>query len=137
MKIAVDVVDKRASALLSRQLLPEARTLPSHGDDSGVISTLTGGFLAVAGPPAPAIDPTQVVDAASAASILPRYNGAFAAVFWSPSDRKLVVVSDFLGFKPLYVRRLPGWPATGQRHLQRPCRKALNITAAMEIRARS
>jgi len=34
--------------------------------------------------------------------------GAFASVHWNDRLRKLTVVTDFLGFKPLYMRRVPG-----------------------------
>jgi hypothetical protein len=35
-------------------------------------------------------------------------DGAFAAFVWEPVTRRLVVVTDFMGSQPLYIRRAPG-----------------------------
>ena len=39
---------------------------------------------------------------------LPILEGAFAAIFWDEQNRKLVVVTDFLGLQPLYIARRNG-----------------------------
>lgn len=42
-------------------------------------------------------------DYKEAANILESLDGAFAAIFWDNISRKLVVVTDFLGYQPLYI----------------------------------
>lgn len=56
------------------------------------------------GPPLAASDP----DAGRICGHFAEQDGAFATVHWNDRLRKLTVVTDFLGFKPLYVRRVPG-----------------------------
>ena len=46
-------------------------------------------------------------DYREAARSLPQLDGAFAIVFWDSPNRKLVVVTDFLGMQPLYTVVLP------------------------------
>ncbi len=47
-------------------------------------------------------------DYREAAQSLSQLDGAFAIVFWDSANRKLVVVTDFLGMQPLYTLMLPG-----------------------------
>lgn len=44
-------------------------------------------------------------DYGEAARILASFDGAFAALFWDNVNRKLVVVTDFLGYQPLYIHQ--------------------------------
>jgi len=46
-------------------------------------------------------------DYREAAQSLSELDGAFAIVFWDAANRKLVVVTDFLGMQPLYTLPLP------------------------------
>jgi hypothetical protein len=41
-------------------------------------------------------------------STLTSLDGAFAAFVWDPAERRLVVVNDFAGLYPVYMRRTPG-----------------------------
>lgn len=45
---------------------------------------------------------------AATVQALTSLDGAFAAFVWDPAVRKLVIVSDFFGAQPLYMRRTPG-----------------------------
>jgi len=65
-------------------------------------------FLVTIGTPLRAVSLAQIADSASAARSLAEQDGAFASIFWSDAERRLVVVTDFLGFKPLYMRRTRG-----------------------------
>jgi hypothetical protein len=47
-------------------------------------------------------------DFRAAAQSLSELDGAFAAVFWDAGNRKLVVVTDFLGMQPLCALTFPG-----------------------------
>lgn len=47
-------------------------------------------------------------DLASATRALTLLDGAFAAFVWDPLERRFLVISDFAGFQPLYMRREPG-----------------------------
>ena len=47
-------------------------------------------------------------DLANTIDTLTSLDGAFAAFVWEPASRKLVVVTDFMGLQPLYMRRTQG-----------------------------
>jgi asparagine synthetase B (glutamine-hydrolysing) len=74
-----------------------------------------GRHLWIAGlPTAPRQDLNQLLGRAvdgtlsDAVHTLTSLDGAFAAFVWDPASRRLVVVTDFLGSQPLYMRRRPG-----------------------------
>lgn len=112
MKIAIDIGGDTVDRMLSAQeIRPAGRTISridggSIGCLGGAPHRSNGNVLAIAGLPVPA--PGHVTGHADAARLLPQCDGAFAAVFWDAADRKLVVVTDFLGLKPLYIERTPG-----------------------------
>jgi hypothetical protein len=85
--------------------LPERIVETSHGA-IGVLGEAEvredGSVLAITGVPLGTLDPASITDYRSAARLLPGLDGAFASVFWDALNRKLVVVTDFLGFQPLY-----------------------------------
>jgi hypothetical protein len=47
-------------------------------------------------------------DLSHAIRVLTSLDGAFAAFLWDPSPGRLVVINDFAGLYPLYLRRSPG-----------------------------
>lgn len=47
-------------------------------------------------------------DRAAARRALTSLDGAFAAFLWDEPAKRLLVVNDFVGFQPLYMRREPG-----------------------------
>lgn len=51
------------------------------------------------------LDDAVTGDLASATRALASLDGAFAAFIWDPAQRRFVVVTDFAGFQPLYMRR--------------------------------
>ncbi|NES81087.1 MAG: hypothetical protein F6K63_00385 [Moorea sp. SIO1G6] len=53
---------------------------------------------------------SQVVesDFDTAIKVLTELDGAFVAIYWNNSLRKLAIVTDILGMQPLYVVKLPG-----------------------------
>jgi hypothetical protein len=55
-----------------------------------------------------ALDEAVQGDFASARRALTSLEGAFSAFLWDPIERRLVVVNDFTGFQPLYMRRTAG-----------------------------
>ena len=74
-----------------------------------------GRHLWIAGlPTAPGGSLNQVLDRAVQGDLsrsvetLTSVDGAFAAFLWDPTLRKLVVITDFVGLQPLYMRRTPG-----------------------------
>lgn len=112
LKIAVDTSGQDAERMLARQCRHEASQVSYR---MGAISVAASGpvirkasdteLLAIIGTPVGHLDSKRIVDATSAADILSNLDGAFAAIYWSGTERKLVVVTDFLGYKPLYLRR--------------------------------
>ncbi|MGH9348631.1 MAG: hypothetical protein ACRD26_15330, partial [Vicinamibacterales bacterium] len=59
------------------------------------------------------LDAAVTGDPAHTARTLASLDGAFAAFVWDPAERKLVVVTDFLGLQPLYLRRTAAGLALG------------------------
>jgi hypothetical protein len=47
-------------------------------------------------------------DLANARRALTSLEGTFSAFLWDPTEHRLLVVNDFAGLQPLYVRRTPG-----------------------------
>lgn len=72
-------------------------TLPANGN----LCFFTG--IPIRGP-----DAEDLVDAETAARLLPQYDGAFAGVFWDANQEILVIAVDCLGMQPLYMRDEPG-----------------------------
>lgn len=113
MKIAVHIGGKRASSMLARQLrngpVPEAVHF-DFGTIAVAGSTLqesNGDLFVTVGTPLD-VPNTLPSDIGSATHLLKRQNGAFASIYWSAAEKKLLIVTDFLGFKPLYLRRVRG-----------------------------
>lgn len=115
MKIAAHFGGTDAASMLERQNLT-ARKASLRSVDGGGIGWLEGGtvrereghLLVISGTPMDLPDLSRIRDYRDAMQILPECNGAFAALYWDGTHRKLVVVTDCLGFKPLYLHRRPG-----------------------------
>lgn len=110
-KLAISLGVHNARALLARQ--------GSDAPDAGVV-TLPWGEIAYQGDRAVALgsgsclfvglpingpDLAMIRSADDAALRFPEFDGAFIAVFWDEAVGKLVLVTDFLGLQPLYLRR--------------------------------
>ncbi|WP_119461754.1 hypothetical protein [Rhodospirillaceae bacterium SYSU D60014] len=114
MKIAVHIGGTDTERMLARQALTagecEVRSIDggSIGCLQGLFEERDGNLLAMTGTPLDIPDFSQIRDYRDAMRWLPQCNGAFAALYWDAANRKLVAVTDFLGFKPLYLRRGPG-----------------------------
>ena len=114
MKIAIDFGGAGIDGMLrAQEFRPVERTVFDIGN--GTIGFLGdpverrgGNILAVAGLPIGMPDMAEIKSWKDAARLLPRCDGAFIAAFWDDADRKLVIVTDFLGMKPLYMQRKPG-----------------------------
>ena len=85
-------------------------TEPSAGRIPFLYQATNGNVLAISGVPidmrldtAGKIKSIVDKDYREAAKILKSFDGAFAALFWDNVNRKLVVVTDFLGYQPLYI----------------------------------
>lgn len=114
MRLAIDLGGTPAREMLARQLRHDT---PIHALDLGPGSLAVteraptsneGDVFVTIGTPIRKVDASEIVDARSAAERLPEQDGAFASIHWSSAERKLTVVTDFLGFKPLYIRKTPG-----------------------------
>lgn len=62
-------------------------------------------FLLFTGLPINGPDVTSIHNADDACRRLPDLDGAFVMVYWDDSARTLVLVTDFLGLQPIYLRR--------------------------------
>lgn len=114
MKLAVHIGGRSAAEMLSRQNHAGLQTVAvemSSGTIAGTTDILRqrdGDVFATIGTPIHPVDPSQIVDVRSAEEKLPSQDGAFASVYWSEAERKLVIVTDFLGLKPFYLAKRPG-----------------------------
>ncbi|MDA3840163.1 MAG: hypothetical protein PF572_03660 [Patescibacteria group bacterium] len=63
-------------------------------------------LLIMAGEPINGPDILKITDYHAAVRFLPEFDGAFNAVYFDRINRKLVIVSDFLGLQPLYVKNV-------------------------------
>ena len=115
MKIAVHIGGSDAEGMLARQNLtastPSLRSVTGGGIGwlpGGIVHERDGNLLVVSGTPIDLPDLSSIRDYRDAMRVLPECNGAFAAVYWDETHRKLVAVTDHLGFKPLYLHRRPG-----------------------------
>ena len=60
-------------------------------------------------------DAVNATDLKMSRRALESLDGAFAAFLWDEDERRLVVVNDFAGIQPLYMRRTPGGVAFAPR----------------------
>ncbi len=116
MKLALDSNGSNAEAMLSRILpMPIAIDfVQSIGGgsiatcDANVHRGSNGSFLVTLGTPLSPADPERISDTRAAIELLPTQDGAFVSIYWNDRERILVIVTDFLGFEPLYLRRSHG-----------------------------
>jgi len=114
VKLAVHIGGRSAAEMLRRQNpagLPAVAVEMSSGTIAGTANTLRrqdGDVFATIGTPIRPVDPSRITDVRSAEENLPSQDGAFASIYWNEAERKLVVVTDFLGLKPLYLLKRPG-----------------------------
>ena len=114
MKLAVHIGGRSAAEMMRRQNLaglPTVTVEMSSGTIAGATNILRrqdGDVFATVGTPIRPVDPSRIVDVRSAEENLPSQDGAFASIYWNEAERKLVVVTDFLGLKPLYLMKRPG-----------------------------
>lgn len=105
---------ERVRAMLDRQdlngLPASQRELPSGaiGCLGGSTIPTQGNVCFFAGLPINGPDVGRLIDADAAARLFPEYDGAFVGVFWDEQRETLVVVNDFLGMQPLYLRDVDG-----------------------------
>lgn len=97
------------------QLFQRLGDTPTYSLDQTLASVATNGqvletgnnLLVVVGAPQPTVD--QVPDNWSDATReLPDYDGAFSMLYWDREAGKIVIVTDFMGFYPLYFKREHG-----------------------------
>ncbi|MDA3840165.1 MAG: hypothetical protein PF572_03670 [Patescibacteria group bacterium] len=109
-KIAINSDLSDVEQMLSRQ---NFNGMPSftYKIEGGFVGWLGGGscdqkenLLIMAGEPINGPDILKINDYHDAVRLLPEFDGAFNAVFFDRINRKLVIVSDFLGLQPLYVK---------------------------------
>jgi hypothetical protein len=114
MKLAVHIGGRSAAEMLRRQNLaglPAVAVEMSSGTIAGTTNILRrqdGNIFATVGTPIRSVDPSRIVDVRSAEENLPSQDGAFVSIYWNEAERKLVVVTDFLGLKPFYLIKRPG-----------------------------
>jgi hypothetical protein len=61
------------------------------------------------------LDRAAASDARGARQMLTALDGAFAAFWWDPESRRLLVVNDFAGLQPIYMRKTAGGIAFAPR----------------------
>lgn len=64
-----------------------------------------GNLLIMAGEPINGPDISKINDYQDAIRLLPEFDGAFNAIYFDRVNHKLVIVSDFLGLQPLYIKK--------------------------------
>jgi hypothetical protein len=113
-KLAVHIGGNETEQMLARQNLAGAACRVERIDCGGIgcihgeIRRSDGNLVALSGTPIGVPDLSTIRDFRDAVRVLPQCDGAFAAVYWDGTHRKLVIVTDCLGFKPLYLQRRPG-----------------------------
>ncbi len=116
-KVAIHIgtdASRRVDTMLERQNLSrlhKTRSDVPHGTIGclglgSAALTPQGNICLFTGAPINGPNVDAIVDAESAARLLPEYDGAFAGMFWDAAQQVLVVVTDCLGMQPLYVRRI-------------------------------
>ena len=113
---AVDVQGPDCMQMHSQDLFPfEAgaigivRTSERYGEIPMIYHAAGGGFVAVAGVPdeewqvAENLARVVEVSVGEALNELAALDGAYAALYWNPHEKKLGLVTDFMGFQPVYI----------------------------------
>jgi hypothetical protein len=117
-----DIVERMGT---SQSLLDHQKVCAYELCEAGAVSTVStsemhsliplqyeqnGNFLFISGVPlcrkGALADQLQQVcscDNKGAANILRNFDGAFVAVYWDNQSKKLVIVTDFLGYQPFYI----------------------------------
>lgn len=116
MKFALDSNGADAEIMLGRMLQTPKQpdfvqlfgnvSIATHG--AGVQQNTVGSILITLGTPLSPVESARINSSREAIELLPTQDGAFASIYWNERERILVVVTDFLGFEPLYLRRSRG-----------------------------
>ncbi len=122
MKLVIVAGGDNAAAMLGR-MMREAQPvdsvqLPGMSIAASNVSFVRCGedlFLTIGTPIGRVWDPSEAPlapgighDPKWVAERFAEQDGSFVSVHWSGQQRKLTIVTDFLGFKPLYIRRTRG-----------------------------
>lgn len=89
------------------------RTSERYGEIPMIYHAAGGGFVAVAGVPTKSgrlrktLARVVEVSVGEALNELAALDGAYAALYWNPHEKKLGLVTDFMGFQPVYICRGP------------------------------
>ncbi len=89
------------------------KTSERYGTVSELLQRDAGNVLAVSGVPtkngnlSKSLANVVRMSAKDASDALSGLNGAFAAIFWNAAEKKAVIVTDFMGFQPIYIHRTP------------------------------
>ena len=114
-KFAIRIGDNDIDDMLSCQNLTGMKT-GYLKIDNGIIGTLgdeelyqdDGNITLIVGEPISNNDISSINDYRDAVSIFSSFNGAFIAIYYDKINKKLVIVSDFLGFQPCYYSQNNG-----------------------------
>lgn len=89
------------------------RTSERYGEIPMIHHGAGGGFVAVAGVPTKSgrvrntLARVVEVSVGEALNELAALDGAYAALYWNPHEKRMGLVTDFMGFQPVYVCRGP------------------------------
>lgn len=89
------------------------RTSERYGEIPMIYHAAGRGFVAVAGVPTKSGGVRETlarvveVSAGEALNELAALDGAYAALYWDPREKKMGLVTDFMGFQPIYICRGP------------------------------
>lgn len=82
---------------------PRKTLLERTGTGPGLLRLDNGDIIAWSGLPLAEGQRVKLTAARDLPRLAPQLDGVFAAVGWSVEDRKLYVITDFLGLQPVYV----------------------------------
>ena len=87
------------------------RTSERYGNVPMFLKGSTGNFLAISGVPTKEgklkdfLQNVVEMSSSDAFQALTEMDGAYAALFWQESEKKVLFVTDFMGFQPVYLHR--------------------------------